>query len=721
MTWRIVIILILIGRLIPQTTAGTISGKVTDEQNRPLPGVAVYIPNTPYGTTTNEMGYFHLTSIPPGTYTLTFDLLGYQTLHQNVIIAPGQRVQLPQIILKEAPLQANPVVVTATRHETHLSDVPVSAAVLPRSQIRQRTSIFLNQALQYIPGITLNGGQLNIRGSTGYTRGVGSRVLLLVDGLPLLTSDTREVNYDVIPTYFIEQVEVLKGAGSALYGSGAMGGVINVQTRRIKDLPSLWLESYGGIYTSPTYKEWQWSQKRQWLNGQLAGIAGTHSNMGMAIVASRDEDQSYRQNDWRRRWQITSKIELSPNNRHQLSVVTSWMQQHRANFLFWKNLRYALQPPEEQLGNAVQSRRGFMLARYQFFPSTHNILEAKGSWFYNHFEDNIGGMNNGNQSTATEGYLEIQYTHQRKKHLLIAGGNVSRGQVTSNLFGNRTLTESAVFFQDEWQPHSTLKVTLGIRGDGYRLDTLQFRGRVSLRFATLLRWQEKHRWRIAAGSGFRSPSLAEVFTTTSASGLTVVPNPRLYPESNWGGELGYRYQNHRGYLDLALFYQRYQNLIEPTFQSSINIQFQNVVQAQIVGLEGVVHHSFLNQRLLTQLGYTYVDAHNLENGNFLNFRPRHTLYLQIQTLFPWGLVQTDYRYVARYDQIDPRLALFITDVDRYNAAHVVDVSISTHFPKWLPNLQVNFTIKNILNYYYTDLVGSLAPLRHYILTLRWEK
>ncbi len=721
MIQRAISTLLVLCTLVVAQSRGTIRGQVTDTRNVPLMGVAVYIPHSPHGTVTDAEGLFVLKDVPPGTHPLVFELLGYQSDTVTITLSAGQTLTLHPVQLTEAPLQANPVIVTATRHEAHLSDVPVSAAVIPSRLIRQRTNIFLNQALQYIPGVTLNGGQLNIRGSTGYTRGLGSRVLLLVDGMPLLTGDTREINYDVIPTYLIDQVEVVKGAGSALYGSGAMGGIINVQTRPVNQLPRYWLQQYGGFYARPKYTEWQWTTDRQWVNGQLAGVTLSRGDVGAAFIVSRDEDQGYRENDWRQRWNLTTKITAKPAEHHEISILANGMQQQRGNFLFWKNLKYALQPPNDQLGDEVRSRRGFAIIRYRYFMSRENILDVKGSWFYNHFEDNINPQTGGNHSTANEGRLEAQLTRQYNRHLIIGGVSGNYSTVTSNIFGNRSANEGSAFLQDEWRVTPHITITAGLRGDVFALDTLAPKGRISVRGAALIRLNTAHRVRISGGSGFRAPSLAEIFTTTSASGLTVVPNPALEPETNWGGEIGYRYHGSFWFADLATFYNRYRNLIEPTFQNNLNIRFENIQEARISGGEVLLHATFFHQRFNTQVGYTYVDARDAISGEFLNFRPRHTVYVQMRTQLPIALVTLDYRYISRYDRIDNRLSLFVPDVDKYNAAHVADLSISTRLPLFHGTLGLNLTIKNLFNYYYTELVGSLAPLRQYLFTVVWEK
>ena len=109
--------------------------------------------------------------------------------------------------------------------------------MIPSDEFSKKNISNLENALRYVPGVNMTEDQISIRGSSGYSRGAGSRVLLALDGIPFYTGDTGETIWEMIPTAVIKRVEIIKGAASSLYGSTAIGGVINVITNDIPKNP----------------------------------------------------------------------------------------------------------------------------------------------------------------------------------------------------------------------------------------------------------------------------------------------------------------------------------------------------------------------------------------------------------------------------------------------------------------------------------------------------
>ncbi|NOX36707.1 MAG: TonB-dependent receptor [Calditrichaeota bacterium] len=716
--WRIFGILFIPLMLQGATQSGArIQGRVVDEHQQPMIGANIYLEGTILGASTNENGFFFIDNVPPGQFTLVVSMMGYQLFKRTIQVTAGQSLDVGTIQLRPAPIQAAPIVVTASRTEEVLQEATTSITVMQEREFRLRNNITLNQALQYISGINLNGGQVNIRGATGYTRGVGSRVLLLLDGLPLLTGDTREINFDVVPLFMIERVEVLKGAGSALYGSGAMGGVINIITRGIQNTPTFFTRWYAGMHSEPSYRQWQWSDKSRFLNGQLVGFQKRWGTLGLSFIGTRDQDDSYRQNDWRLRHTGSVKLQWDISPFQQFILHGNLMEQKRGNFLFWKDLQHALQPPEEQRDDWVHSRRGYLGTSYRLIPGKDQVFQLKALWFSNWFEDNIGEQNNGNRSQSNQVYGELQYSVKKGIHFLTAGISTNYGWVNANLFGRRQATEAAFYLQNEMRWNPSWKVTLGIRGDYFDVDQLNAQFQISPRLGIHYSPGGSTHLRASLGWGFRAPSLAEAFTTTSVSGFQVIPNYQLKPETNFSAEVGIRQQFGFVDLDLAVFNSNYRHLIEPRFLTSGQIQFQNVIRARITGIEGNLSGKLFQNRLIFNYGYTYVHARDLTRNDYLNFRPRHLFYASQTLHLGTILIGLDYRYIAKYDRIDPRLELLVKDVDQYVPAHVLDGRISAILVTGKFPIRFTFHVDNILQYYYTDLVGALAPLRKYVFSL----
>jgi len=694
-----------------------IIGRVTDQDGKPLPGVNVYLKGTIFGSATNDAGWFRIDRVPAGEFVLVFSVIGYQEKELPVSVGKHTSLTVGEIRLNATPYQAGPVVVTASKYEQAAQEVPVSIAVVSEKDIRFRNIISIDEALQYIPGVNLNSTQINIRGSSGYSRGIGSRTLLLIDGLPFLTGDTREVNFDVIPTYLIQRIEVIKGASSALYGSSALGGVVNVITPPIYEQPRIYARAYGGWYSEPYYPQWRWSKDNRYINGQSVYYSQKKGKMGWAAGFKRDEDDSYRRNGWVRRWNITGRWQWDFSPYRKLELLGNFMDQRRGNFLFWKSLRNALEPPEDQLDDRVHSRRFFIGGKYRWILRKDKFINLRGIWFRNHFEDNVseGG---GNISDSDNLDFEIQYNSTLGGHFLTLGAEGYRNSATSNIFGNHYNSGGAVYFQDEWAPFSRWRVNAGGRLDYYNIPIIGQDIRFNPKLGVVFRPRVGTAFRFSAGSGFRAPSLAEYFTSTTAAGLKVIPNFNLKPESSFSAEGGWN-QLWSTFLisDVTIFYNYFQNLIEPSFTPKAKVQFQNVTRARIWGTEVSLNARLKHPQLTGGIGYTYMDPRDLTRNDFLQFRPRHLLYSYLKWEFLFAELGIDYRYIARYDRVDETLGLIIPDVEARVAAHIVDLRLAADFPNADIPLKFSIQVKNLFQYNYTDLVGSVAPIRQFMISL----
>ncbi|RMG67949.1 MAG: TonB-dependent receptor [Calditrichaeota bacterium] len=701
-----------------QSHGGAIRGQVVDTDGLPLPGATIVLQGTVMGTSADEDGYFVLEDVPPGTFRLRALLLGYYPVEKEVQLGPGERLDVGRIVLRASPLPGEAIVVTASKYEQNIQEVPATLVTVDRAQIFSRHLVRLDQALRYIPGVYLNGSQINIRGSSGYSLGVGSRVLLLVDGMPLMTGDTREVNFDAVPIQMVERVEVFKGAGSALYGSSALGGVINVITRSIPEKNQVYLRTYGAVYSHPYYRQWRWSERRRTFNGQQALVALGGESLGLMVSALRHLDDGYKQNGWRRSWRFTGKFSWQLSPYQQLTLFSTHLTQKRGNFLYWRDLNHALQPPPAQLDDWVKSRRTYLQTQYRHILASDRFLVLRLVWFHNVFQDNVA-TGPGNRSSSDHYESELQYAAQYGRHYLTLGGStyLSRGQ--ANIFGEHESRGGALYIQDELHWNHRVILNLGARWDVFDMDSVGRRQRLNPKLGLVYSPARGTALRASLGSGFRAPSVAEVFTSTDVSGLQVRPNPRLKPERSLSSEVGWnQHLGREAVLDVALFYNRYWDLIEGRVDPTSGvIQFQNVTRARILGAETSVSLQLFNQRLKLQSAYTIVDARDLDADDFLFFRPRHLWYNSGQLRLGPFTVAADYRFISKYERIDPSLRVLVPDVDVRNDAHVVDARVHWDFRLFGEKSRISLEVNNLLQYHYLDRVGSLAPIRHFVLTL----
>ena len=162
----LVIILIVIGFSQAQVT---ISGILLDSDNVPVAGANIYLEGTVLGTASNADGIFTLRRVPAGSYNLVVSFIGFE---QHIIPLEIQDtdIDLKKITLKSLPLQSQPIVSTASRHKQNFQDVPVSIANVDAIQIAERNASTIADAIKYTSGVNLTGDQVNIRGSSGYSR-----------------------------------------------------------------------------------------------------------------------------------------------------------------------------------------------------------------------------------------------------------------------------------------------------------------------------------------------------------------------------------------------------------------------------------------------------------------------------------------------------------------------------------------------------------------------
>lgn len=702
---------------------GTLVGRITGKpDNEPLVGVNVMVKGTLRGATSGTNGEYVVSGIPEGTHTVIFSLIGYEReTRTNVNIEAGKTTRL-DVQLTPSEIVTEQIVVTASKRAQSLEEVPVSIALLDAKEIAYRNSLTVDDALRYIPGVNMTEWQVNIRGSSGYSRGAGSRVLMLVDGIPLLTGDTGELNFETIPIGQVERIEVVKGASSALYGSSALGGVINIITRQIPEEPLTRIRLYGGMYSRPSYREWEWYSGRRYSDGEFISHSRRFGDLGMVVYLSRMADDGYRQNDYRRRYNAFAKLDLLMDDGEAANLSFSLIDQKRGSFLYWKALNYALVPPEAQLGDEVKSTRFYLAGQYQKVLSDKLSYSVKGLWYRNRWEDTIDFGSRISRSDMLRAELQGIFIAD-SRHTITAGVEGSLDKVRADLFGRRSGGGAALYAQDEVRLLDDLTLTLGARYDFQDLDSLETTSQFNPKVGVVFSLSEGTTLRASYGRGFRAPSVAEAFISTSISGLIIDPNPRLKPERSSSYELGLAHKVGESVaLDLALFQSDFDNLIEPGFTASGRGQFMNVTKAQIRGVEISTRASWWDRFLSLGLAYTYVYPRDVGKNDILKYRPRHLFYANALLNISIFTLGVDFRYISRMERIDDefvRLGI-VRDGDQRVDAYVTDLRVGAEFASLGVPMTVTLNITNLFQYNYVELIGNLMPPRNTVLVLEWR-
>lgn len=250
--------------------AQTLKGHIYDAQtNEPLVGAAVtYKLHGNQGTISNINGEYEI-KLPEGGVDLVFSYVGYDDVLMPIVIGKREIIT-KDVYMKESTKLLEEVVVSAGRFEQKLSDVTVSMDVVKSGDIARQAPTDISSTLRTLPGIDIVDKQPSIRGGSGWTYGVGSRSQVLVDGMSTLNPKTGEINWNTVPVENVDQVEVIKGASSVLYGSSALNGIINIRTARPGLTPKTRFSAYVGVYGDAENDEYQWSDKSFWKEDKYA-------------------------------------------------------------------------------------------------------------------------------------------------------------------------------------------------------------------------------------------------------------------------------------------------------------------------------------------------------------------------------------------------------------------------------------------------------------------
>lgn len=211
----------------------SIEGNVVDEKTgEPLAGVNVFIEHTTVGAATDENGKYHIAKAPVGSFHLIASMMGYKVGHREVQIKPNQNANV-NFQLKEGLVEMGAVVVTGTATPHLYTDAPVRTEIVPRKLIEQKSAANLAEALDLQNGVRVENNCQNCNFTQVRINGLeGKYSELLVDGDPVVSTLAGVYGLEQIPEEMIQQIEIVKGGGSALYGGGAVGGVINLITSR---------------------------------------------------------------------------------------------------------------------------------------------------------------------------------------------------------------------------------------------------------------------------------------------------------------------------------------------------------------------------------------------------------------------------------------------------------------------------------------------------------
>ena len=697
--------------------SGSIRGKIITDKNEPLANANIIISGTQEGTSSMSDGVFEIKNVPYGAHVLEISLIGYS--RRTVPVTLNANTKPVIIILSEEIIQSRQIVVSASKYEQKVQDLPVSASILSAENISGKNYITFDEVLRFVPGIQMNLEQVSIRGSNGYSKGVGARVLVAVNGIPLYSGDTGDIVWELIPVTDVERVEIIKGPASSLYGSTAIGGVINIITRAASKNPVTYFRSYLGAYDNPAYDIWKWNDNLRTFYGAEVTHSNSSGKLGYTFSFKKLDDLGYLQNSFAKRnlGYIKLNYDFTPQN--HLTFFADFLNMNRGNFLYWKDSRNALIPPDDQNGNTVKSNRLFAGLIYHHYLNDNVYAELKSSYYHTKFD--------GYGVELTESVADL-FRNELSANMILSdaavltsGIELSNSSISSiKLFGSSKFFGVGAYSQIEFKGISKLIATLGLRWDYMKLDTIKSANAVTPRIGLNYKASEDLIFRASFGTGFRAPTPAEVFASTAiSSGISVKENPNLKAEVSASVEAGaiYNYSKDLSF-DLALYQTDYNDFIEANLVDGTTIQFINLSRARIQGIEFTANWSPIPSLLKFTAGYNYMWARDLEKNIAMKYRPLNSVTAQARFSpypFDFGI---DFRYSGRVEEIDDLFSrLVVPDGDKRVPIYVTDLSAGYNFLLGSAPAKVYLNAKNIFNYNYVEFMGNIAPIRNYSVSL----
>jgi outer membrane cobalamin receptor len=726
-----------------------IYGIVADSINGdPLTGAIIVI-DEKFGAMSDNRGFYSIAAAG-GEINLTCRFLGYETSVLGIDIKGRDSIHV-DFRLKQSYTPLGNIVVSAGKYEQKLSDVMVSLEVIKPDRIYNTNAVTLESVIRQTPGVDVMDGQPSIRGGSGYSYGAGSRVLVLIDDLPLISADAGDIKWGYLPVDNISQIEIIKGASSVLYGSSALNGVFNIRTAYPTKKPETSVSIFNGIYLDPGRKELVWWKKQPLFMGASATHTRKIGNLDLIAGMNLYGDEGYRENEYDDRARMNINLNYRDQKIKGLSygLNMSGMITKSSDFLIWVNADSGAYRQNPQAVSDLTGNR-FNIDPYIVFNTINGSQHSlKTRYFHvnNYFPD---AQDKNNRSELIFG----EYKYHRKfgqKYDWTSGLSSTWSSIYANLFGNHSSFNSAIFTQFDGKPLKKLSLSLGIRFERYTLDgDVEYSNPV---FRTGINYQlaEYTFLRTSFGQGYRFPSIAEKYTKTTVGSLNIFPNPLLKSEKGWSAEVGIkqgiRISNWNAYIDFAAFLTEYKEMIEFTFgvykpdsvpldiKKHIGFKALNVGNARISGIDFSLGGTgdLFGVPLSLLAGYTYIlpldlnipDSANVKD-KYLKYRNIHSVKADAETKYKRITFGLTFIYSSRIMNID---AVFLDPIfgelllpgfpnywAKYNKGYaILDGRLMYDITK---TVTVAFLVKNIFNKEYMGRPGDIYPPRNLTLKLK---
>ncbi|WP_430907188.1 TonB-dependent receptor [Maribacter sp. 2-571] len=601
-----ILLLLLLVSFSLSAQKGALRGLVVDDQG-PVPFANVHLKGTALGTATEEDGAFLLPNVPVGQYELKVTVIGYRPFSKTVSILENESLNV-SISLSAAAELLEETVVTGTLKAVRRSDSPVPVEVYSPTFLKQNPTASIFEALQNVNGVrpqincnVCNTGDIHINGLEGpYT-------LVLIDGMPIVSGLGTVYGLSGIPNSLIEQIEIVKGPASSLYGSEAVGGLINIITKNALEAPDFFADTFltgWGEYNLDVGAKIKVGEKANMLLGV------NYFNYDELIDNNGDNFTDLTLQD---RISVFQKWNFERSENRVFSLAGRFFYEDRwGGELQWTP---EFRGGDEIYGESIYTRRWEVLGTYQL-PVTEKVLF---SFSYNDHDQNSVYGNVPYLADQRIGFGQLTWDKKWGRHDLLFGSALRYNFYDDNTTATVAADEVAIpslFMQDEIQLADRHSLLLGLRYDYDKRHGNIYTPR------TAYRWKVSDNaiLRLNAGTGFRVVNLFTEDHAALTGARDVIVTEALEPERSFNFNLNFLkkiYGDNGTFanIDASVFYTNFSNAILPDYDTDPNqIIYDNLDGTSVSqGVSANIDVVFPSG-LKFLLGATFQDVSQTENG-----------------------------------------------------------------------------------------------------------
>ncbi|MCE7071678.1 TonB-dependent receptor [Dyadobacter sp. CY327] len=613
---KLLILMLLYTLSLPALAQHSLSGKIIlEEGNSPAFGASVYINELKIGATADSIGHYKISGIPNGSYSLRVSFISMPNItEKNVRI---EKDVVRDFVLKSGANALDEVVVTGTMKEVSKLDSPVPVDIITAKFIYKNPVPSIFEGLSYVNGVrpqlncnVCSTGDIHINGLEGpYT-------MVLIDGMPMVSGLSTVYGLSGIPNSLIDRVEIVKGPASTLYGSEAVGGLINIITKNPSKAPIFSADAF-----STSWLDYNIDLGVKFTAGSKASslLGVSYFNYQNPIDNNKD---GFTDLTLQNRISVFNKWSFNRKNNRQANIAARYYYEDRWGGQMNWNKTY--RGGTEVYGESIYTKRFEVLGNYQLPMAEKVTLQYS---FSSHNQNSTYGhvMFNADQKIA---FAQLLWDKEVGRHNLLFGTPFRYTFYNDNTTATRFLDGKdhpdkillpGIFVQDEIKagPHSLL---LGARYDYNSRHGSIFTPRLAYKY----KFNQTDVARLNIGRGFRIVNLFTEDHAALTGSRQVIVKEALNPEQSWNVNVNYVKKIVTGSsfigLDASVFYTHFTNRILPDYDTNPNEIIYDNLDGYAVS-KGVNLNLDFNFPFPLKIiaGATYMENFQKENG--VRFRP----------------------------------------------------------------------------------------------------